>query len=157
MTTLPLKRVLSGPLTFLFFATNVAWTHAAEGNFWPERRRAADRVKETPLLAHMPQLPAVKPAATLALGAPALASPDQPAKELALLPPLPPFATLRELRLSSNPGAPVVVHLQDAHGVEEAQLNTSRMIEALSRQSPGIVIGLEGATGPFEVDAYRDY
>ena len=41
----------------------------------------------------------------------------------------------------------LIVHIQDAHVNEEAQMNISRIIEYLSKQSKTRLVGVEGASG----------
>ncbi|HRY29746.1 MAG TPA: hypothetical protein P5079_06865, partial [Elusimicrobiota bacterium] len=68
-----------------------------------------------------------------------------------------PFGSIRDIYLSPQPGAPLVIHIQDAHEIEEAQKNMAAMIQGL-RQERGInLVGLEGAQGAFAVDSFRGY
>jgi 4-alpha-glucanotransferase len=68
-----------------------------------------------------------------------------------------PFGSLREVHLSPAPGAPFIIHIQDAHGIEEAQKNMAAMIQRL-RAARGLnLVGLEGAAGGFDLAPYRDF
>ena len=68
----------------------------------------------------------------------------------------------------------MVIHIQDAHENYEAQKNIARTIESLAKSygpaglplnqdresaqpSPQMVVGLEGAKGPFDFAPYRSF
>ncbi len=65
---------------------------------------------------------------------------------------------VREVRLPVPSPRRIVVHLQDLHDVEEAQRNISGLLEqlSLSRRSP-LVVGLEGASGGFDLGPLRGF
>jgi pyruvate/oxaloacetate carboxyltransferase/GMP synthase-like glutamine amidotransferase len=68
-----------------------------------------------------------------------------------------PYGTLRDIHLARRPGAPLVIHIQDAHELEEAQRNIASMVQLL-RETRGVdLVGLEGAEGPFVTEAFRRY
>jgi hypothetical protein len=81
-----------------------------------------------------------------------------------------PFGYIREMRLSENPRAPLIVHIQDAHGMEEAQKNIAKTIEAVVRGWPlavgnqqprannqqQVLVGLEGASGELDTALFRE-
>ncbi|MBI2119494.1 MAG: M48 family metalloprotease [Elusimicrobia bacterium] len=76
------------------------------------------------------------------------------------------YASLRELYLPPNwkPGDFMIIHVQDAHENLEAQRNIARIIESLASSprtdsnliSP-MIVGLEGAHGPFNFSPYRSF
>jgi hypothetical protein len=66
-----------------------------------------------------------------------------------------PYGWVREVYLAPNPAAPLVIHIQDAHEVEEAQRNIADMILALSAHGQIPLVGLEGAFGSFDLQPYR--
>jgi hypothetical protein len=122
-----LKRVIAALLCLAYTGTQVVFCHAAEVNYWDERRQAVrDRQNEglrmasasLPAFSASPDfLPLTARASALAPLAPA--RPDLaslPGLENALLP----YGVIRGTRLSKNLDAPWVVHIQDVHGVEEA-------------------------------------
>ncbi len=95
--------------------------------------------------------PSLTGAATLDLPAPSADSPTW-ISTLIL-----PYGSVREVHLAKKPGAPIVVHIQDAHGIEEAQKNMAAMIQGL-RESRGVsLVGVEGAEGAFNLEPYRDW
>ncbi len=68
-----------------------------------------------------------------------------------------PYGTLRDVYLSPVQNAPLVIHIQDAHEIQEAQKNMAAMIQGL-REGRGItLVGLEGASGAFALEPYRSY
>ncbi|MGQ0644974.1 MAG: hypothetical protein ACT4O3_05735, partial [Elusimicrobiota bacterium] len=68
-----------------------------------------------------------------------------------------PYGSLRDVHLSATAGAPLVIHIQDAHGLEDAQRNMARMIRGL-RETRGVsLVGLEGAQGGFALEPYRAF
>jgi hypothetical protein len=68
-----------------------------------------------------------------------------------------PFGSVDEIFLSPRPGAPLVVHIQDVHGLDEAQMNIARLIQNLSREGRVDMVGLEGGAGAFDLGPYRRY
>jgi predicted unusual protein kinase regulating ubiquinone biosynthesis (AarF/ABC1/UbiB family)/Zn-dependent protease with chaperone function len=160
--------------------SQAALSSAAEGNFWSERRAAARRMNAansddgnagspatSGLLAQLPQpgqWDFTPPPAASAGGGLTVSAVAQTAEMESSFPGLPsglaaavlPYGTIREAHLPKNPTSPLVVHIQDAHGIEEAQRNISAMIAALSAPSRGkLIVGLEGAEGPFVTPALR--
>lgn len=58
---------------------------------------------------------------------------------------------------AGNRSAPLVVLVQDAHGVASAQKNISRTLSQLAQAAPQrLLIGIEGVTGPFDLADFRD-
>jgi hypothetical protein len=66
-----------------------------------------------------------------------------------------PFGDISEIHLSSAPNAPLLIHLQDAHEIEEAQGNLARLIGALQSKRGISLVGMEGAVGGFSLAPYR--
>jgi len=84
----------------------------------------------------------------------AVPSPDQPTWLSTLVLP---HGAIREVYLSEKRDAPFVLHIQDAHDVEEAQRNIASMIR-LFQESRGVkLVGLEGASGEFLLEPFRAY
>ena len=74
------------------------------------------------------------------------------------------YVSVKDLYLPENykPGDPMVIHIQDAHGNVEAQRNIARAIQSLTKPDPKlpavpILIGIEGAKGPFNFAPYRSF
>jgi LysM repeat protein len=64
---------------------------------------------------------------------------------------------VREAHVSPRPGAPLIVHIQDAHGIEDAQRNIAALVARLSEATPETPIALEGAAGPIDVAGLRAF
>jgi hypothetical protein len=68
-----------------------------------------------------------------------------------------PYGSVREIFLAKKDNAPLIIHIQDAHGLLEAQQNISSMIQRLAEQRGVTLVGMEGAAGAFTTDRYRSY
>lgn len=155
-------------LAGVYLLTNVAGLYASEDNFWKERNAASRQRTSPPLLAQLPRglttrgaVPELFPPLNSSVPgnpSPIFYRPLVPgaAKQLGWLPGLvAPFGEIREIHLSSRPNAPLIIHLQDAHEIEEAQRNLSGLIEALQSRKKISLVGLEGAVGGFDLDPFR--
>jgi hypothetical protein len=193
------KQALCLVLSFVYFHSSALTPYAAEADFWAERRRAAQNLKDKPTLADtlpglsdldpaagsrkgltqeqhqlLAQLPratnfdfgaseevsitnglamATKRSSTLAKPA-AAGKADSPTWLSSLITP---YGAIRDIHLAKRTDAPLIIHIQDAHEIEEAQRNMGAMIQGL-RQERGItLVGLEGAQGAFALEPYRAY
>jgi hypothetical protein len=139
--------------------SNVAGVYAAEGNFWKERNDAARRRTSLSLLAQLPRNAQSFTNGTeviASLGRTPIENGFSSAKQMGWLSELvAPYGDIREVHLSSQPNAPLIVHLQDVHEVEEAQRNLAGLVEAFQTKRGISLIGLEGAVGPFDLDYFR--
>jgi len=162
------KRLSGGFLALIYFMSNAAFAHAAESAFWGERRRAVTRAKEgiaagpaPTQLARLPAAPdALMPLASPAAftGAAASLAAKTPPSLPAWLPPLvQPYGAVIDVHVAARRDAPFIVHLQDAHGLMDAQKNIGAMLAALDAGRPLDVVAVEGAAGPLLLDAYRDF
>lgn len=177
----PIWTALAVAFTFLF--TTVA-APVAEANFWEQRRDASRRANgkassASPLYASLPaslgDIDRVLPAVNGALGNALRAQPpaelngvetpeDRRAAQLpAWLRGLPSAAgEIRRVTLAKNPdAAPVAVLIQDVHDVFSAQTNIARILDhiqtaAAKAKAGTVLVGVEGAHGPFNVKEYRD-
>jgi signal transduction histidine kinase/membrane protease YdiL (CAAX protease family)/predicted nucleotidyltransferase len=68
-----------------------------------------------------------------------------------------PYGSIRDIHLSRTSSAPLIIHIQDAHEIEEAQKNMAAMIRGLREERGVSLVGLEGARGAFNVDPYRGF
>ncbi|HOW27290.1 MAG TPA: TerC/Alx family metal homeostasis membrane protein [Elusimicrobiota bacterium] len=68
-----------------------------------------------------------------------------------------PYGAVRDVYLSRQPNSPVVVHIQDAHEIQEAQKNMAAMIQGLREERKINLVGMEGAQGAFALEPYRSY
>lgn len=172
-------RISIAGISAIYFFTNVAAVHASESTFWAERRRASfqkvrgeeelstGRISTNPssqmLLAQLPHASPMEMGRSFpprnAVG------PNDKKGPFSIGPKagdwlgklVMPYGSVNDLYLSPKPDAPFIVHIQDAHGIEEAQRNIAAMIGLLT-QEPGIqLVGLEGAEGPFSLAPYRDF
>ena len=64
---------------------------------------------------------------------------------------------IQDLYVSDNPDKPVIIQIQDIHGVLEAQENMSDILAQLNARIPIDFIAMEGAGGLFPVNPFRDY
>lgn len=172
-------RALASGLAALYFLTNVAAGHAAESNFWKDRRRAAslqwgEPTAEAPsrggsLYARLPTAPSQGPdlsslweqpvhrvSQDLAESAPKNIVRGPDARLMAVAQAVAPFGQVRRVKAATSPDAPLILHIQDVHGNPQAQRNMSGMVLALAqKQSP--LVGLEGASGAFEMESFHAY
>ncbi len=58
---------------------------------------------------------------------------------------------------TEGPGGRIVIAVQDAHGIFDAQMNIRRVIEELQNQHNFDVVGLEGGTGKTDYTLYRAF
>jgi hypothetical protein len=68
-----------------------------------------------------------------------------------------PFGSIRDVYLSPKTGSPLVIHIQDAHEIQDAQKNMAAMIQGLREERGVNLVGLEGAHGAFALDPFRAY
>jgi hypothetical protein len=68
-----------------------------------------------------------------------------------------PFGTIQSTFISSSKTSPLVIHIQDAHEVEDAQRNIAGLIDKLQTEKGDVLVGLEGAEGAFATQTYREY
>jgi MoxR-like ATPase len=162
------RRGLAIFLSMAVFQSSLApaW---AESSFWRERRRAVHqsvRPSSSDLLASLPagRVPPPLVSHSFSEGpfpaAPAALLTDQslPGWMKSL-----PWAHADFQKVSrASWSSPWVVLLQDLHGQEEAQQSISRILRGLSDlssslggQGAGMILGVEGATGPFDFGPYR--
>ncbi|MBK8870979.1 MAG: protein kinase family protein [Elusimicrobia bacterium] len=173
-----MKKILSAFIAAVYFSVNCVLAHSTESNFWASRRAASQRVKgETANLQEgasaqrgnllLAQLPMASPV-DLARGkvdsgqdtsADGARTPFSvgPATGDWLGKMVSPYGSVRDVYLSPKKDAPFIVHIQDAHGIEEAQRNISSMIEIVGQEPRIQLVGLEAAWGPFSLQPYRDY
>ncbi len=68
------------------------------------------------------------------------------------------YGDVAEVHLA--PGAkdrPLIIHIQDAHDQYDAQKNIARLIESLQAGAGIALVGVEGATGGFNLAPYRNF
>jgi hypothetical protein len=148
-------RFFSVGLATIYFVTQVAFAHAAEANFWDERRQSAK--ESAPVqVAWLPEmnmaintLPRVKAIATLP-------TPSSPKSTLPSIPNK--MGKIIEVAAGQNAGEKPVIILQDVHGHAEAQANLSALIASMQIESEKeLTIGVEGAIGAFDFTPYRGF
>ncbi len=174
---MPMRKILSAVVAAVYFSVNCVLAHSTEANFWASRRAASQQVKgETAKLEEgdtvqrgnvlLAQLPMASPV-DLARGKAdtAQASADVARTPFSIGPKtgdwlgkmVSPYGSVRDVYLSPLKDAPFIVHIQDGHGIEEAQRNISSMIEIMGQEPKIQLVGLEAAWGPFSLQPYRDY
>ncbi|MBL0058642.1 MAG: hypothetical protein IPP35_05960 [Elusimicrobia bacterium] len=150
----------------VYFAANVALAHAAETNFWTERRLLAGRGGT--LLAGLPSLQT--PVLPGSSGTTQKVEPTLPEKIQRSLPAsfllthgglfrsLPTaFGSLRSVSLPPrvSPFSPIIIHIQDIHRNAEAQRHISSVVASLGPLSDLIL--LEGSTRPMDLARFRAF
>ncbi len=145
----------AGVLAVIYFLSNAVGVYATERTFWNDRRAAlAHRRSNTLVLAQAPVLFPGGPETPLS---PSLLSslPPNAQKSLSWLPSLAgPYGEIRDIYLA-GPDAPLILHIQDAHDVEEAQRNMGGLVQSLLKGGHVRLVGLEGASGPMPLDPFR--
>lgn len=159
------RRLLTASVAVVYGATNVVFSHAAESNFWAERRKAAQRSSSNGgiLLAQanrpLENVFKVLPYAPLERGV----SMGKLVSTGGLwLPQIAPtVGEIRSVQVApTKSDAPTVFLIQDIHEIYGAQRNISSLIETISsHQTAGgaLVVGLEGAVGAFHLDPFLRY
>ncbi len=156
-------RFLAGSLALVLFGVNGPLANAAESNFWAERRKATKKsgtLNPAHILAQFPHASPVnfvqRPDTQMISGFPG-SDPKPGILPKDWVSPLLPYGSIREVFQAKRPNAPRVIHIQDAHGIEEAQANVAAIIRTLGETHKVNLVGLEGATGPFTLKPYRDF
>jgi len=133
--------------------------YAGESSLWDARRDSARRLRSEsvspPSTAAGTLLAALPNPSPVRLESPAANRPASARDAVAAL--VAGHGWVREAHLSQRPGAPIVVHLQDAHGIEDAQRNLSVLVGRWAAANPGAPVALEGAAGPIDVDGLRNF
>lgn len=164
-------RVLLGAM---FFLLHVPGAYAVESNFWQDRRsRSSERLKSppTPFLASTSFVSSAGDLVPGRFSSPLFLGPSERSYRSSsglgglssgksekiewITSSLAAYGDIREVFQSSNPAAPMVIHLQDIHDIEEAQRNLAGILDALQREGGVDFVGLEGAVGPFHLEPYR--
>jgi len=164
------RQLFSGGLAAVYFLTQAAFAHAAETNFWSERRRQSDAVTKTnPQMARLPApagtgLSALPAPARLAAQNPlsaAVSSRLPPGRQQELLPLLSSlpqnFGQVRDVAFPKKGAGKIVLHIQDIHQNAEAQDNIRQAVAALAASQPVHRLALEGAFENIDFAPYRDY
>ncbi len=160
------KKIFASTLSALFFLTNAVFLHAAETNIWNERQKnmrqpiqlaaLPDAFRGLPDLNHvLESIPSIPRTSGLKL------SPSEAAFVDAL-----PMDACQIKNVYVNPLAksiPLLFLIQDVHMNFEAQQNISRVLLALNNQaarvsvSKPLLVGVEGAFGPFDFTRFRAF
>lgn len=166
------RTVVAASVAAVYLFTNVVTAYAGEQSFWNARRAATQRMRETDaapagvsdgrlLLAQLPHAAPVDLSRAVTGTQPVSAAKTPfvygPKAGDWLGKVVMPYGSVREFHLADKADAPFIVHIQDAHGIEEAQRNIAAMVGLLA-EDPGItLVGLEGATGAFSLDKFHKY
>jgi len=153
----------AGAVSGVYFLTQVVFCHAAETGLWAGRRQAAKEIQRTAAGLQYAQLPAsasfpFSPSSLIPTSAvpPLAARPAADDIPVWLTSLISPFGQVDEAKIPAG-ARRVVVHVQDVHDVYEAQKNIAAILEniAASPAAGRLVVGVEGASGPLALDAYR--
>jgi|GEM_PF-6712200 len=158
------KAGMAAWVAVVYFMTSAVGLYAGENAFWQARRDAAQKLRvkndgDGVLLASatktefskksqdlLSRLPGAEPVNLVEAKTPS----DWMSSVL-------PYGDVGEVFVSPDPEAPTLIHIQDAHGIEEAQRNVSAMIGVLKERRDINLVGLEGASGGFDLAPYRAY
>jgi len=168
-----MKKHLAGTVACLYFFTQVLAAHAAEANFWTERRTSlqqnrparAPAASESLRMAKlsMPSLENPLPTVGGSISAFGSTLPKENADWRSgasprswLAPLVAPHGWVRKTHTARR-GAPFVVLIQDLHGLESAQRRTAALIESLRAEKGVELVALEGAGGGFDLSPYRSF
>ena len=159
-----LLKVFCSFLTFVLLLTNCVLAHAAETNFWKERRKAVNRTHpaDPTLLA---SLPAAKPPISDFARLRRVKISDLPQQQSSLKSSLNSlltslshqYGTIRKISGPTDKPDKVVIHIQDVHQNKEAQQNIGKTIQALIDQNVVDMVALEGAFRPINLTAFREF
>ncbi|MBL8024305.1 MAG: hypothetical protein JNK54_08515 [Elusimicrobia bacterium] len=138
-----LKKLVAGSMTAAFFFSTVG-SPFAEANFWAERHAARVKTLPTPGPDDVRHLLSTISWPKESLN-PVLGAYRLPSR----------LGTVVETH-TAQPGAPVLLHLQDAHGVYGAQYNASIVLEGLFQAgwsgTEAVPVYQEGGAGPANID-----
>jgi hypothetical protein len=169
----PLKKTIASLVTIAFLGTTVGqpW---AEASFWGDRRKAQEKFTRTrpgsdssPLLLASANLGSAFgnahpiPVAPTPTDLSRLSGPLQQSPLFRSLPHA--NVSVRDAYLPSTSPRQLVIHIQDVHANLEAQKNIAASLVSLAESSsdrkdkPRLLVGLEGAEGPFFVNALRTF
>lgn len=166
-------------LAILFTIANSAFVYSAESNFWRDRqqlRPASSAAGEGPLLAALPAMaaspvravrdvmPAVQ-ATVMAERAAAFRGTAVPDSAEAILRALPSRAGMIKdvyVHRGRSGEAPFILIFQDIHQNAEAQRNLAALFAAAADAAAAggadsLVVGVEGAFGPFDFSPFRSF
>lgn len=155
------KALLSAAMALVYFFSSVAALHATEIGFWDSRRQSAKRVRgETNPLSSLATggqslLTQLPPAVPVGWGGENASFEIGPKTGDWLGKLVMPYGHVSDVYVSPTPNAPMVVHIQDALGIGEAQKNISAMVGVLQSERHINLVGLEGASGSFSVEPLR--
>lgn len=146
------QRVIAGTVAAAFFFTSVGEPFA-QTNFWADRQAAKARTAGRPLSVAQNHLASIDwPKETLH---PLLNTFKLPAD----------LGSIVETHVVSSvgkPGQKTLLHIQDAHGIFDAQLNSAQILEGLrvagwaGREAP-IIVYQEGGTGLADTDSLSSF
>ncbi len=143
-------RGAAAALSVVVFMTNVVFAHAAEINFWDQRREAI----------HQNFNPAFLPPASalVSSGLPATLPKGSESSLLPIVKALPQnFGSIRKITVPSAHSNRVVIHIQDIHRNQEAQENIGNAVRSLIDNKTVDLVALEGAFAPIDLSWYRSY
>ncbi|MBK8575783.1 MAG: mannose-6-phosphate isomerase, class I [Elusimicrobia bacterium] len=174
------KKNMAALLAGTFMYTTLA-SPLVEAGFWQDRQKAAQSRNSSRTGTQYAMLPAGAGALTEALpfldgknqggvGLESLSGPSLPSAHSSLSPEqqksLPAWlnhissahGTISQAYFAPNAeNRPLIVHIQDVHEQREAQMNISGLINEIVGSGAVSLVGLEGATGAFDLTPYRTF
>ncbi|MFN0117208.1 MAG: hypothetical protein ACKVQC_02800 [Elusimicrobiota bacterium] len=143
-------RLCASFLVVVLFLSGTVFAHNLETNIWEDRRRKTSAASQ---LASLPQVRIFD--STLRhfqRSSPSLRLPVG-LNDRSLIADLQKNGVIRDVKNGSGPFT--VIYIQDVHGHAEAQRNIAGMILSVLARHPKATIGLEGASGPISLHAFR--
>jgi malate synthase len=167
-------------LTALVFLFSTVAAPVAEANFWQERQKAvrSRSADDSPQYAQLPKavaeitraLPSINAEKARTWSLPSVLQSAGDQSDRAELSALPAWLTsipsvygdIRKVDLTPGAGErPLVFLIQDVHEVQSAKQNVSGLLRHLDAQlgarGEGLVVGLEGASGAFDLARFRGF
>ena len=157
-----LLKAVATVLCFVLFTTNVVLAHAAETNFWAQRRIAAAPASELfPLGRLNEQTSRISDGISSAAISSRIKAMLAKSSEASLLPLIRALSedvgSVRKIISPSHSNGRIVIHIQDIHRNREAQTNIGKTVQELINQKTVDLVALEGAFGPMDFSWYRAY
>jgi hypothetical protein len=145
-------------LVTAFFLTQSVFAYATEENFWKERRQAvADSRSHTRMASLSPVLPLMgKTWEAQSVSNLVHRTNTQKSLPSWMSGLVTPFADVEDFHISPpSKDQPLVLLIQDVHGLTEAQRNISHFLNRLTESYDLRLVGLEGASGGLKVNSWR--
>jgi len=149
-----MKRIIANVVVSVFIFSNVAFAYKPQANLWEERQaERKTQLASLPGSYPLPPLPHLQSATKLSRKK-ELAFPGI---KISLPAAMTSSLRIRDVHKTKSPST--ILLLEDIHQNKEAQENLSRALKALrtSESKKPLLVGLEGASGAFLYDTYKEF